>query len=242
MSEGQRCRLSAEEASILWSSGSFWPGSMLDKDTFMELLATVLSLEFPYQISEWEKQLIASGALDDAGKVDVQLFVKASSVSTTPTYPDAIVMPEVGLQSQAPTSGTVPQSAASQVDVSKLSSFGSLDSNVQFPLPAPEVTVGAVVSVASKRYEVGEKLGHGAGGSVYRASPRREAADMCARLSQGGGPDSVALKLAGGGSNLAFRPKDTKLAAIAVEAVAAAEVRRMAEDEAKRWEGRIFLP
>eukprot|EP00971_Amphidinium_carterae_P033326 656214-Amphidinium_carterae.1 len=35
---------------------------------------------------------------------------------------------------------------------------------------------------------------------------------------------------------------DTQLAAIAVEAVAAAEVRKMAEDAAKRWEGRIFLP
>eukprot|EP00971_Amphidinium_carterae_P202276 4013510-Amphidinium_carterae.1 len=63
-----QCRLSAEEATILLSSGSFWPGSTLDKDTFMELLAIILSLEFHYQISDWEKQLIATGALDNAGK------------------------------------------------------------------------------------------------------------------------------------------------------------------------------
>eukprot|EP00971_Amphidinium_carterae_P048201 949340-Amphidinium_carterae.1 len=118
-------------------------------------------------------------------------------------------------------------------------------SDVQIPLPAPEVTEGAVVSVASKHYEIGKKLGHGAGGCVHRATSTCEAADKSGRLGQGGGPDSVALKLAGGGSKLAavgVRPRDTTLAAMAVEAVAAAEVRRTGEDEAKRWEGRIFLP
>eukprot|EP00971_Amphidinium_carterae_P113597 2250927-Amphidinium_carterae.1 len=68
MSEGRGCRLSEKEAVISWQSGFFWPGSMLDKDTFMELLASVLSLEFLYQRSVWEKQLIASGALHDDGK------------------------------------------------------------------------------------------------------------------------------------------------------------------------------
>eukprot|EP00971_Amphidinium_carterae_P160848 3189133-Amphidinium_carterae.1 len=37
------------------------PGSMLDKDTFMELLANILSLEAQKQISECEKQLVATG-------------------------------------------------------------------------------------------------------------------------------------------------------------------------------------
>eukprot|EP00971_Amphidinium_carterae_P319887 6358372-Amphidinium_carterae.1 len=118
-------------------------------------------------------------------------------------------------------------------------------SDVQIPLPAPALTVGAVVSVASKHYEIGKKLGRGAGGCVYGATPRCEAADKGGRLGQGGGPDSVALKLAGGGSELAavgVRSRDTKLAAMAVEAFAAAEVRRMGEDEGRRWEGRIFLP
>eukprot|EP00971_Amphidinium_carterae_P189442 3760522-Amphidinium_carterae.1 len=60
----------------------------------MELLANLLSLEFPYQIAEWEKQLVATGALGDAGEVDVQLFVAASSLSSTPSDPDAVVMLE----------------------------------------------------------------------------------------------------------------------------------------------------
>eukprot|EP00971_Amphidinium_carterae_P121705 2410328-Amphidinium_carterae.1 len=146
----------------------------------MELLANIFSLDFAPK-SEWERQLIAIGALRDDDKVDVQLFVAAMSVSGT----DANVMPEVGL----PASNTV-----SQADT------------------------GVVVSVASKHYEIVEKLGRGAGGSVHRATPRREAADTGAGLGQGGGPDSVALKLAGEGGAVGFRPKDTQLAAIAVEA------------------------
>eukprot|EP00971_Amphidinium_carterae_P219613 4360265-Amphidinium_carterae.1 len=212
----------------------------------MELLANVSSLEFP-PISAWEKQLSASGALRDDGKVDVQLFVAASLVSTTLSdrkEPNTIVMPEVGPQSLAPTSCTMSQTIAPQADESKASTTLTITSgDVQLPLPVPEVTAGVVVSVASKRYEIGEKLGRGAGGSVHRANPRPEAADISGRLGQGDGPDSVALKLAGGGGGaVGFRPMDTQLAALAVEAVAAAEVRRMAEDEAKRWEGRIFLP
>eukprot|EP00971_Amphidinium_carterae_P174119 3451384-Amphidinium_carterae.1 len=251
MSEGRGCSLSEMEATILRESGSFWPGSMLDKDTFMQLLANILSLEFQYQIMEWEKQLVATGALGDAGMVDVQLFVAASSVSPTLSDPRTIVMHEVGPQSLAPTSDAESQTAVSQADAGEVSTTMSdatiTSGDVPRPLPAPEVTVGVVVSIASKRYEITEKLGFGAGGSVHRASPRREATDIGGRPSQGGGPDSVALKLAGGGGGgggavVGFRPKDTKLAAMAVEAVAAAEVRRMAEYEGKRWEGRIFLP
>eukprot|EP00971_Amphidinium_carterae_P093828 1856609-Amphidinium_carterae.1 len=137
----------------------------------MELLANSLSLEFPHQISEWEKQLVASGALGDDGKVDVQLFAAAvsttsafSSVSTFCSDPSTIVMPEVGLQSLAPTSSTVSHTAASPADASKISETMTITSgDVQLPLPAPKVTVRAVVSVASKQYEIGEELGHGAG-------------------------------------------------------------------------------
>eukprot|EP00971_Amphidinium_carterae_P297802 5916918-Amphidinium_carterae.1 len=94
MSEGRGCsRLSETEAIILRESGSFWPGSMLDKDTFMELLASVLNSDW-YQRPEWEKQLVATGALGDAGKVEVQLFVAASLVSTTPSDSGAVVMRE----------------------------------------------------------------------------------------------------------------------------------------------------
>eukprot|EP00971_Amphidinium_carterae_P166524 3300384-Amphidinium_carterae.1 len=103
MRKGRGCVLSAEEAAVLCESASCWPGSMLGKDTFMELLGNILSLEY-WQISEWEKQLVATKALGDAGKVDVQLFVAASSLSTTFSDPGTIMIPEVGLQSLAPTS------------------------------------------------------------------------------------------------------------------------------------------
>eukprot|EP00971_Amphidinium_carterae_P068987 1365736-Amphidinium_carterae.1 len=52
----------------------------------------------------------------------------------------------------------------------------------------------------------------------------------------------MALKLVGGVGAQESRGVDTKLAAIAVEAVAAAEVRRMAQNEVMRWQGRVFLP
>eukprot|EP00971_Amphidinium_carterae_P294199 5841459-Amphidinium_carterae.1 len=46
------------------------------------------------------------------------------------------------------------------------------------PLPSIEGQEGAVVVVDSKRYVLGEKLGHGAGGSVFAATLKREAADV----------------------------------------------------------------
>eukprot|EP00971_Amphidinium_carterae_P076429 1509375-Amphidinium_carterae.1 len=71
-----------------------------------------------------------------------------------------------------------------------MSTMTTTSCDVQLPLPAPGVTVGVVVSVASKRYEIGEKLGHGGGGSVHRATLRCEAAYKGGRLGEGGGPDS----------------------------------------------------
>eukprot|EP00971_Amphidinium_carterae_P243297 4831144-Amphidinium_carterae.1 len=131
----------------------------------MELLANVLSLEFQYQmpesakqlvatgfqynIFEWEKQLVASGALHDDGKVDVQLFIAASSTSSTLSDPDTIVMPEAGPQSLAPTSGAVSQTAVVEADTSKISTtLSTMSSDVQLLLPTCEVIAGAVVSVA----------------------------------------------------------------------------------------------
>eukprot|EP00971_Amphidinium_carterae_P111518 2208323-Amphidinium_carterae.1 len=52
----------------------------------------------------------------------------------------------------------------------------------------------------------------------------------------------MALKLVGGGGFVEFRGADMRLAAVAVEAVAAAEVRSIAHNEVMRWEGRVFLP
>eukprot|EP00971_Amphidinium_carterae_P078567 1554327-Amphidinium_carterae.1 len=53
----------------------------------------------------------------------------------------------------------------------------------------------------------------------------------------------MALKLVGAVDTAEFRVADRSLAAVAVEAVAAAEVRTMAHnDEVMRWQGRVFLP
>eukprot|EP00971_Amphidinium_carterae_P288740 5733373-Amphidinium_carterae.1 len=88
----------------------------------------------------------------------------------------------------------------------------------QTPLPSPEDQAGTVVVVDSKQYVLGERLGSGAGGSVFAESDSHDS-------------DSKALKLVGGGGFAEFRGADTRLAAVAVEAVAAAEVRRIAHDE-----------
>eukprot|EP00971_Amphidinium_carterae_P140291 2779431-Amphidinium_carterae.1 len=52
----------------------------------------------------------------------------------------------------------------------------------------------------------------------------------------------MALKLVGGVGAAEFRGADTRLAAVAVEAVAAAEVRSLTHDEVMRWQGKVFLP
>eukprot|EP00971_Amphidinium_carterae_P095379 1887175-Amphidinium_carterae.1 len=86
----------------------------------------------------------------------------------------------------------------------------------------------------SKQYALGESLGRGAGGSVFAATLKREAADMHGpglQESDSHDPESMALKLVGGVANAEFRVADRSLAAVAVEAVAAAEVRRMALNE-----------
>eukprot|EP00971_Amphidinium_carterae_P144408 2862001-Amphidinium_carterae.1 len=48
----------------------------------------------------------------------------------------------------------------------------------QIPLPSPEDQAGAVVVVDSKQYVLGERLGRGAGGSVFAATLKREVADV----------------------------------------------------------------
>eukprot|EP00971_Amphidinium_carterae_P191652 3803101-Amphidinium_carterae.1 len=93
-----------------------------------------------------------------------------------------------------------------------------------------------------KHYVLGERLGHGAGGSVFAATLMREVADMHAATAAGKeesdshDPDSMALKLAGGVGDAERRGADTRLGFVAVEAVAAAEVRRMAHEEVVRWQ------
>eukprot|EP00971_Amphidinium_carterae_P156080 3094589-Amphidinium_carterae.1 len=44
----------------------------------------------------------------------------------------------------------------------------------QFALPSPADQAGAMVVVDSKQYVLGERLGQGAGGSVFAATLKRE--------------------------------------------------------------------
>eukprot|EP00971_Amphidinium_carterae_P160164 3174938-Amphidinium_carterae.1 len=73
---GQR-DLTYEQASLLWQCGSFWPDSMVDKSSFMKMLAHVLNVEAQPDIrmERWEEELTASGACNASGVVDVKNFV-----------------------------------------------------------------------------------------------------------------------------------------------------------------------
>eukprot|EP00971_Amphidinium_carterae_P072861 1440935-Amphidinium_carterae.1 len=111
----------------------------------------------------------------------------------------------------------------------------------QTPLPVPDDQAGAVVVVDSKHYVLGEKLGQGGGGSVFAATLKRET-DGVFEHSDTHDPDSMALKLVGGAGHTELRGVDTRLGFVAVEAVAAAEVRSLTQNEVMRWQGRVFLP
>eukprot|EP00971_Amphidinium_carterae_P178245 3535830-Amphidinium_carterae.1 len=107
-----------------------------------------------------------------------------------------------------------------------LSSLQTAVIGEQSPLPSPEDQAGALVVVDSKHYVLGERLGHGAGGSVFAATLKREAADVHAagdEESDSHNPDLIALKLVAAGGDTEYRGADTRLGFVAVEAVAAAE-------------------
>eukprot|EP00971_Amphidinium_carterae_P336009 6472131-Amphidinium_carterae.1 len=71
MSTIDRRSLRHDEASLLSRSGSFWPGSMVDKSLFMKMLLHVLNVEaqLDIQTERWEEQLTASGGVKGAETV-----------------------------------------------------------------------------------------------------------------------------------------------------------------------------
>eukprot|EP00971_Amphidinium_carterae_P264544 5247838-Amphidinium_carterae.1 len=79
------------------------------------------------------------------------------------------------------------------------------------PLPSAEVQAGAVVVVDSKQHVLGERLGRGAGGSVFAATLKRPAATD--ERFDSHDPELKALKLVVGGGFAEFRGADTRLAA-----------------------------
>eukprot|EP00971_Amphidinium_carterae_P058404 1155511-Amphidinium_carterae.1 len=69
MSRIGRRPLTHEEASLLLQGGLFWPDSMVDKGSFMKMLAKALNVEAQQDIQNerWEEELNASGACNAFG-------------------------------------------------------------------------------------------------------------------------------------------------------------------------------
>eukprot|EP00971_Amphidinium_carterae_P225359 4469814-Amphidinium_carterae.1 len=101
------------------------------------------------------------------------------------------------------------------------------------PPIAVEVSPGTTIVVGSQEYFIGRKLGRGGFGDVHEARLVESHTDPSR---------SVALKLAGSIGAEGYLNVDLKLAAMAVEASAAAEASRLTHDEVTKWEGKVFLP
>eukprot|EP00971_Amphidinium_carterae_P030585 601419-Amphidinium_carterae.1 len=91
------------------------------------------------------------------------------------------------------------------------------------PPAAVEVNPGTMIVVGSKEYLIGRKLGGGGFGSGLWT------VKLSGSIGDGIGADG-------------YLNVDLKLAAMAVEAAVAAEVRRATRDEVTKWEGKVFLP
>eukprot|EP00971_Amphidinium_carterae_P242845 4821836-Amphidinium_carterae.1 len=68
MSSIDRCSLTDDDVSLLLECGSFWPDSMVDKKSFMQMLVHAMHVEAPdIQSERWEVELTASGACNASG-------------------------------------------------------------------------------------------------------------------------------------------------------------------------------
>eukprot|EP00971_Amphidinium_carterae_P026548 523755-Amphidinium_carterae.1 len=190
-----RHSLTYAEAVLLMQCGSFWPDFLMDEYSFMKLLLRVLNVEAGTDIhidgwwmegvrsSSWNLLRIFDG---DHADVDVSKFVSfcmLQGVGGLDGVLGVLYRPQRGDERLAATSSTLLQGAArgvtrSMINIDKSLTLSSLSTAVigeQTPLPSPEAQAGAVVVVNSKQYVLGEKLGRGAGGSVFAAT--LEAAD-----------------------------------------------------------------
>eukprot|EP00971_Amphidinium_carterae_P055023 1084169-Amphidinium_carterae.1 len=71
MSSIDRRSFTHDDASLLLECGSFWPDSMVDRSSFMQMLAHALNVEsHGIQNKRWEEELTASGACNASGVVD----------------------------------------------------------------------------------------------------------------------------------------------------------------------------
>eukprot|EP00971_Amphidinium_carterae_P089868 1779234-Amphidinium_carterae.1 len=186
---------------------------MVDKTSFVRMLLHVSNVEArqDIQIERWQEELTASGACDASNVVDVKHFVafclqggvggaatvlgmlsrpqQEDEILATPSEPSKNMLAAINKAG-----GPNPPSGG---DMS--SSSWTLSTAVigeQTPLPSPEDQAGALVVVNSKQYVLGERLGHGAGGSVF-------AADVHVHVTgdeecESHDPESMALKLVAG--------------------------------------------
>eukprot|EP00971_Amphidinium_carterae_P068277 1352139-Amphidinium_carterae.1 len=201
------------------------------------MLLHVLNVEAQPDIEtdRWEEQLTASGAGNASGVVDIKHFVAfclQGGIEGAETVLGALSRAQQENERLAgPSEPSNEMLAAINTHPARnpdrsltLSSLRTAVIGDQPPLPLPKDQAGALVVVDSKTYVLRERLGSGAGGSVFAASLKCEAADVhAAGDDESHDPDSMALKLAGGVGDAERRGADTRLGFVAVEAVAAAE-------------------
>eukprot|EP00971_Amphidinium_carterae_P064259 1272555-Amphidinium_carterae.1 len=107
---------------------------------------------------------------------------------------------------------------------------------------AVEVNAGSTIVVGSQEYLIARKLGGGGFGVVHEARLVGHQMPTAEDVEPHTDPScTLAVKLAGIGAE-GYINVDFKLAAMAVEAVAAAEARRVTCEEVTKWEGKVFLP
>eukprot|EP00971_Amphidinium_carterae_P240072 4766463-Amphidinium_carterae.1 len=230
---------------------------MVDKSAFVKMLLHVLNVEAHTDnpTKRCEEELTSFGACNASGVVDVKHFVAfclPEGAEGTKNVLGVLSRPQQDYRWVDHAEPSNEMLAATNTNPSNISGrdrgFISTTFEMAPPLPSLEDQAGAVLVVDSKQYVLGERLGHGAGGSVFAATLKREAVDV-REVTDGGleesdshDPESMALKLVGVIDNAEFRGADRRLAAVAVEAVTAAVVRCMAHDDVMRWQGRVFLP
>eukprot|EP00971_Amphidinium_carterae_P304503 6050812-Amphidinium_carterae.1 len=170
------------------------------------MLLHVLNVEAhpDIQTERWEEQLTASGACNESGVVDARHFVTFSQQGgaegaktglgvLSQHEPERLAAPsEPSNEMRAPTN---PSSSGRDTSLSSWT-LSTAIIGVQTPLPVPKDQAGAVVVVNSTQYVLGERLGHGAGGSVFAADLHVHAAGDEERDSHD--PESAALKLVAG--------------------------------------------
>eukprot|EP00971_Amphidinium_carterae_P011986 236407-Amphidinium_carterae.1 len=170
---------------LLLECGSFWPDSLVERSSFMQMLAHAMNVEAP-DIDRWEEELTASGACNASGLVDVNRFVAfclQGGVERAETVlPGQLPRPQEEYEDVGD-SFTIQEGDKREAATSFIASQGKLEGIIrnpdrslsfselataiigeQIPPPPLEDKAGVVVVVDSKQYVLGERLGQGGTG------------------------------------------------------------------------------